>query len=149
MPEIVRMGMLELRFLATKQETDASLDLFEMTLQPDARMPVPHHHRDWDETIYGLVGTTTWTVAGDAVDVMPGESLFIRRGVVHGFTNRSSAPATCLCVLTPGILDPQYFRDVASLVAGGAPDPEAMRATMMRYGLIPAPPDQSPAAPRS
>jgi hypothetical protein len=29
--------------------------VFEMTVQPNARVPVPHHHENWDETIYGLV----------------------------------------------------------------------------------------------
>jgi hypothetical protein len=59
---------------------------------------------------------------------------------VHGFTNRTSAPATCLCILSPGVLGAQYFRDVAGLLAGGAPDPARMKETMLRYGLIPAPP---------
>ena len=28
--------------------------MFEMTLQPSARMPVPHYHESWDET--GVLG---------------------------------------------------------------------------------------------
>jgi hypothetical protein len=59
---------------------------------------------------------------------------------VHGFTNRTAEPATCLCILTPGVLGPQYFRDMAGLLAAGTPDPLKMKETMLRYGLIPAPP---------
>lgn len=139
MHELIRMGGIELRFLQGKQDTGGSLDLFEMTLMPGARMPVPHYHRDWDETVYGLVGTTTWTVSGRAVGVAPGESLFIVRGQVHGFENRGDQLVTCLCVLSPGVLGPDYFREVAALVKDGPPEPEAMRSLMLRYGLVPAP----------
>jgi quercetin dioxygenase-like cupin family protein len=140
MPEIINLGSLQLKFLRTKQETAGSLDMFEMTLQPNARMPIPHYHDSWDETIYGLTGTTSWRVDGRDIDVGPGETVFIKRGVVHGFANRSAEPASCLCTLSPGVLGPQYFKDMASLLADGTPDPAKMKATMLRYGLIPAPP---------
>lgn len=138
MAEIIRIGGLELRFLQSKEETGGSLDLFEMVVQPQARMPVPHYHESWDEAVYGLTGVSTWRVDGGEVEVTPGRSLFIRRGVVHGFANPSGAPATCLCLLTPGVLGPGYFREIAALAAGGAPDPVRMRETMLRHGLIPA-----------
>ena len=137
MAEIIRIGGLELRFLQSKEETAGSLDLFEMVLPPNARMPVPHHHESWDETVYGLAGVSTWRVDGREVEVTPGQTVFIRRGVVHGFANPSGAPATCLCLLTPGVLGPGYFREIAALAAGGAPDPVRMRETMLRHGLIP------------
>ena len=102
-------------------------------------MPVPHYHESWDETIYGLTGTTTWRVDGKDIALAPGETVFIRRGVVHAFGNNSGQPATCLCVLTPGALGPSYFREIAALVKVGAPDPAQMKAIMLRYGLVPAP----------
>jgi quercetin dioxygenase-like cupin family protein len=138
MPEIIRLGPLELRFLRSKDETSGSLDLFEMTVPPGGRMPVPHFHRDWDETIYGLTGVVTFTVEGAPHDIGPGESLFIQRGIVHGFDNRSGTIATCLAVLTPGVLGPEYFREVAALVAAGPPDAAKMREIMLRHGLVPA-----------
>lgn len=139
MAETIGMGGLELRFLQSKDDTGGSLDLFEMTVQPNARMPVPHHHESWDETVYGLSGTTTWRVAGRDVALGPGQTVFIKRGVVHGFRNDTQVPATCLCALTPGVLGPAYFREMAALLAGGAPDPAKMKETMLRYGLVPAP----------
>jgi hypothetical protein len=46
-----------------------------------------------------------------------------------------------LCVLTPGVLGPEFFREVSALMSGSVPpDPVKMRETMARYGLIPAPP---------
>lgn len=140
MSESINMGTLQLRFLQTKDDTGGSLDMFEMTLQPNARMPVPHYHESWDEIVYGLTGTTTWRIDGEDINVTPGESVFIKRGIIHGFTNRTAEPATCLCTLTPGVLGPSYFKEMAALLVGGSPDPAKMKETMLRYGLIPAPP---------
>jgi hypothetical protein len=64
MPEIIDLGSIELKFLQSKDDTAGNIDMFEMTLQPNARMPIAHYHDRWDETIYGLAGTTTWRVAG-------------------------------------------------------------------------------------
>ena len=100
-------------------------------------MPVPHYHESWDETIYGLTGVSTWRIDGKDIDLKPGETIFIERGIVHGFSNRSGAPARALCLLTPGVLGPAYFREMATLLSGGAPDPARMKETMLRYGLIP------------
>jgi quercetin dioxygenase-like cupin family protein len=141
MPETIRVGSLELRFLHDKHTTAGVLDMFEMIVPPNARMPVPHYHRDWEETVYGVAGVVTFTVDGKTVDIGPGDSVFIARGIVHGFDNRGTAPGTCLCVLTPGVLGPDYFRELAAELATGAPpDPARMGAIMARHGLIPAPP---------
>jgi quercetin dioxygenase-like cupin family protein len=140
MRESINLGSLQLKFLQSKEDTAGSLDMFEMTLQPNARMPIPHHHDRWDETIYGLTGTSTWRIDGKDIDLAPGETVFIKRGVVHSFANRSTEPATCLCTLSPGVLGAQYFKDIAKLLSAGTPDPAKMKETMLRYGLIPAPP---------
>lgn len=139
MPETISFRDMELRFLQSKEDTENSLDVFEMTVQPNARMPVPHYHESWDETIYGLTGTMTWRIDGSDVAIKPGETVFIRRGIVHGFRNDTQEAATCLCILSPGVLGPAYFREMALLLANGAPDPTRMKETMRRHGLVPAP----------
>jgi quercetin dioxygenase-like cupin family protein len=139
MPEIIRIGGLELRFLHSKEDTGGSLDVFEMTAQPNARMPIPHYHESWDETVYGVAGTITFRVDGKDIALAPGESLFIPRGAVHGFRNDTQLPASCLCILTPGVLGPGYFREIGALIAGGPPDPARMQEVMRRHGLIPVP----------
>jgi quercetin dioxygenase-like cupin family protein len=65
--ETIGVGRLELRFLQTKDDIAGSLDAFEMTVQPNARMPVAHYHESWDETIYGLTGGSTWRVDGQDI----------------------------------------------------------------------------------
>ncbi|WP_407530108.1 cupin domain-containing protein [Methylobacterium oryzisoli] len=138
MPEVIRIGPLELRFLRSMHETGGSLDIFEMTVPPEGQMPVAHYHRDWDETVYGLTGTVTFTVEDQVRVVGSGDVLFIPRGAVHGFDNRSGATATCLNVLTPGVLGPEYFRELADLVAAGPPEEAVVREIMLRHGLVPA-----------
>jgi len=54
--EVIRIGGMDLRFLHSKESSEGSLDLFEMTVQPGARVPVAHFHENWDETVYGLRG---------------------------------------------------------------------------------------------
>jgi len=139
MPETISFIGLELRFLRSKDDTDGSLDLFQMTVQPNARMPVPHYHDRWDETVYGLAGTTIWRIDGQDVEVGPGQAAFIKRGVVHGFRNESREAAVCLCILSPGVLGAGYFHEMAAMLASGTPDPAKMKETMLRYGLGPAP----------
>src|ERR1700728_3884691 len=138
MSEIIGIAGLELSFLQTKDESAGSLDAFEMTVQPNARMPVAHYHESWDETIYGLTGASTWLVDGRDLVLMPGQSVFIKRGIVHAFRNDTQEAASCLCILTPGVLGPGYFREIAALLSGGSPDPVNMKDIMLRHGLHPA-----------
>jgi hypothetical protein len=39
---------------------------------------------------YGVTGTTSWRVDGKDIDVGPGEPVFIKHGIVQGFTNRTT-----------------------------------------------------------
>lgn len=135
----IKIGGLTLEFLENKDRTAGSLDLFRMTVRPKAKVSAPHYHLNWDETIYGLSGKLVFRIDGKDVIVAPGQSVFIRRGVVHSFRNDSDGEATVLSVLTPGILGPTYFEELASLVAKGPPEPASVKEIMDRYGLIAIP----------
>lgn len=68
--------------------------------------------------------------------------LFIPRGIVHRFDNPRDADAKMLAIVSPGILGPNYFREIAAVLkasAGGPPDPAALVDVMRRHGLTPAP----------
>jgi quercetin dioxygenase-like cupin family protein len=140
MTETIIVGGLELEFLHSKETTNSSLDMFKVVVQPNSRMPVPHYHESWDETVYGLVGTLNMRVDGQDITIGPGQSVFIQRGVVHSFSNDTQEPVTCLSVLTPGVLGPEYFREIATLFSDGPPDPSLMKEIMLRYRLIPVAP---------
>jgi hypothetical protein len=77
----------------------------------------------------------------DAFIVGPGEVLCIPRGVVHRFDNDREVDAKMLAIVSPGILSPEYFREMAAVVmaaTGGPPEPAAIAEVMQRHGLSPA-----------
>jgi quercetin dioxygenase-like cupin family protein len=146
--EIIRVGQIGIRFLLDANETNGALAMFEFTVPAGARVPAPHSHAHYDETIYGVEGVMTFTMEGKPVPIGPGETCFIRRGVVHGFNNLQSVDAKALAVVTPALIGPDFFKDMAAIVnAGGPPDLAKMKETMLRYGLVPAP--MEPAAVKS
>jgi hypothetical protein len=74
--------------------------------------------------------------------VLQGEALCIPRGAVHHFDNTVDVDAKALAIVTPGILGPDYFREIGAVLdaaAGGPPDLAAIAAVMRRHGLTPAP----------
>jgi quercetin dioxygenase-like cupin family protein len=139
--EVIRIGAIEIRFLVDEQSSDGNLTAFECHIPAGAKVPVPHSHDAFDETIYGVSGVTTYTVDGVEHEVGPGDALFIARGVVHGFVNAGDEESVFLAVATPGLFGPAYFREmgeVVSAAAGGPPDIGAAMEVMRRHGLTPA-----------
>jgi quercetin dioxygenase-like cupin family protein len=136
--EMIRVGQIEVCFRLLASQTNGHLTMFEFRVPARARVPVPHSHVAYDETIYGLDGVLTWTVDGRQFEVGPGGVLFIRPGVVHHFENTGAADARQLSVITPGILGPEYFREIGEVVnVSGPPDLERVMAVMQRHGLQP------------
>jgi quercetin dioxygenase-like cupin family protein len=137
--EIIRVGQIEIRFLLESADTNGALAMFEFTVPVGAKMPLPHSHRSYDETIYGVSGVITFTVEGKAVHIGVGESCFIPRGAVHAFNNLQQVDARGLAVVTPALLGPDFFKECAAVVnAGGPPDLERLRAVLAKHGLVAA-----------
>ena len=140
--EEIKVGEVAVRFLVEGERSAGSVAVFEFDVRAGARVPVAHSHDGYEETIYGLEGVMTWTIEGRSTEVGPGEALFIARGAVHHFDNSRDVDARALGIVTPGILGPDFFREVAASLAaagGGPPDLEAIAAVMRRHGLTPAP----------
>ena len=138
--EIIRIGQIGIRFLLGAAETNGSVGMFEFTVPVGAKVPMPHSHKHYDETIYGVAGIITFTVEGKAVDIAPGESCFIPRGAVHGFNNLKQTDARALAVVTPALIGPDFFKETAAIVnAGGPPDIEKLKAVLAKHGLESAP----------
>lgn len=139
--EIIRIGSLEIRFLLDGDDTAEQLVMFEFLVPPAARVPAPHFHTRVDEVVYGLEGALTFTIEGEQVEIGPGDRAFIQRGAVHGFVNRGTETARVLSVLTPALIGPAYFRDMAAAVnADAPPDPAMLAEIMQRHGLQVMPP---------
>jgi len=142
--EEIRVGEMGIRFLLEGDQSDGSVAVFEFDVPAGSKVAAPHSHDGFEETIYALEGTLVWTVEGHAHEVGPGEVLCIPRGAVHQFANVGDLSAKALAIVTPGILGPDYFHDVAAVIdaaAGGPPDLAAIAAAMRRHGLTPVAPD--------
>jgi quercetin dioxygenase-like cupin family protein len=146
--EAIQSGHLLVRFLVTAEDSNGSIATFELTVPGGQRLPAPaHSHTHYEETIYGLEGTLTWTVDAKEIAVGPGQALCIPRGAVHRFDNESDRDVKVLCVITPAKIGPEYFREVAEVfktAIGGRPDRAKMVEIMRRYGLEPAAPPSLP-----
>jgi quercetin dioxygenase-like cupin family protein len=141
--ETIHVGAVAVQFLVDSDDSGGSVTVFECAVPVGAKVPAPHSHDAFEETIYGLRGVCTWMVGGEHHDLGPGDALCIRRGQVHGFANDGTTDVKFLAVATPGVFGPAYFRDVAEVIASaadGPPDLDAVGAAMRRHGLTPAKP---------
>jgi quercetin dioxygenase-like cupin family protein len=141
--DTITVGALGVRFLIEASDSDGSAAVFECYVPANARMPAPHRHDGFEETIYGLEGVTTWTIDGETFEIGPGEAVCVQRGQMHGFENQGSVDAKFLAIATPALFGPAYFREIGEVLAataGGPPDLAALGEVMRRHGLTPAPP---------
>src|SRR5438067_4274295 len=109
--EIIQVGQIGIRFLLESADTKGAVAVFEFTVPVGAKVPLPHSHERYDETIYGVEGVLTFIVDGKTVHIAKGESYFIPRGAVHGFKNLEQKDAKALAVVTPALIGPEFFRE--------------------------------------
>ena len=141
--DTITVGALGVRFLVEAADSNGTASVFECYVPANSRMPAPHSHDGFEETIYGVAGTTTWTVDGEMIEVGPGEAVCVQRGQMHGFENHAEVDATFLAIATPALFGPAYFREIGEVLAasaGGPPDRASIGEVMRRHGLTPAPP---------
>jgi quercetin dioxygenase-like cupin family protein len=139
--EEIKVGELAVRFLVEGDKSAGSVAVFEFDVPAGAKVAAAHSHDGYEETIYGVEGVLTWTIEGTPIDVGAGEAVCIPRGAVHHFDNGGDVVARALAIVTPGILGPDYFREIAAVLdaaAGGPPDLAALGEVMRRHGLTPA-----------
>lgn len=136
--ETIRAGQITIDFLMEAADTNGSAAIFEFTVPVGAKVPVPHYHEHFDETIYGLSGTLTFTVDGKPINISPGEACFIPRGSVHHFNNLTQVEAKGLSIITPALIGPVFFKKVGELLNTGAPpDMGKLGMVMAKHGLVP------------
>ena len=143
--ELFQYAGLEIRFLLTSSDSNGAMSVFEFAAPANFKIPGPaHSNNGYEEMVYGLEGTLTWTVNDVDVQVGPGQALCIPRGATHRWANNGTVPARQLTVISPAVMGPEYFREVRQLLsAGGPPNPAAMVETMKRHGMIPVLPSST------
>ena len=74
--------------------------------------PLPHLHRDHEETFYVLEGELTVRVGTREITAPAGSFVVIPRGVVHQPSNPGTEPTRALLIFSPGGMD-HFFEEAA------------------------------------
>jgi quercetin dioxygenase-like cupin family protein len=136
--DVIKFAGMEVQFCLDATDTGAQQTMFKCIINAGAKIAAAHYHEKFDETVHGLKGTASYTVDGKAIELNPGDSLFIPRGTVHAFANKSNETIEFLCVINPGLMGPDYFYDIAAILnAGGPPDMAKLKQAMLNHGLVP------------
>ena len=144
--ETIQIGAtgIGIRFLLTRQDTNDNMSVFEVRVRAGQKLPAPAHKNDaYEEILYGVEGVLTWTVDGTPIEVGPGQALCIPRGAVHRFDNFGHEDAKQLCLISPPVMGPEYFREASAAIgatAGGPPDRAKMTEIFRRHGMTAAAP---------
>lgn len=137
----IKIGQITIDFLLEAADTNGSIAMFEFGVPAGAKVPLPHSHEHYDETIYGLNGVITFTIEGKIINIAAGETCFIPRGAIHGFNNLRQEDSKALAVITPALIGPNFFSECAEIVnVDGPPDIEKLKMVMFKHGLVPAMP---------
>jgi quercetin dioxygenase-like cupin family protein len=139
MSDPIRLGPITITMAVEAEESNASVTVSRVDVAAGAGVPLAHFHNAFEETIYGLAGTTAFTVDGERIVIRPGDAYCIKRGAAHSFVVEGDDDAAFLAIATPGVFGRAYFEELAAAMAanGGVPDPATIGAIMRRHGLTP------------
>jgi quercetin dioxygenase-like cupin family protein len=139
MTEPIHLGPMTITFTVEAEDSNGTATVSRIDAVAGSGIPLPHYHDAFEETIYGLAGTTAFTVDGERIVIAPGDTYCIKRGAVHSFVVEGDEDAAFLAIATPGVFGRAYFVELADAIAanGGVPDPAAFGAIMQRHGLTP------------
>jgi quercetin dioxygenase-like cupin family protein len=80
---------MDVRWLVTKETVGSTQTVFGVTIFPPGSKHEIHRHPNAEEVEYIVSGRGTAHVGADAVELGPGEAVFVPRNEYHGFENPS------------------------------------------------------------
>jgi quercetin dioxygenase-like cupin family protein len=80
---------MDVRWLVTKQNVGAGKTVFGVTYFPPGSKHELHRHPNAEEVEYLISGSGIAYVDDDAVELGPGEAVFVPQNAYHGFENTS------------------------------------------------------------
>jgi quercetin dioxygenase-like cupin family protein len=116
-------------------ESDGRQCFSEWTVDAGAGGPPPHLHREHQEAFFVVQGTLTFRAGEETIEAGAGSFVFIPPGVVHTFSNRGDAPATCVNAYVPGGIE-GFFVEVGEAMAAGQPDPAEVERLSTKYDVF-------------
>lgn len=82
---------MDVRWLVTKDTVGASKTVFGVTFFPPGAKHDIHRHPNAEEVEYLVSGSGIAYVGDDAIELGPGEAVFVPANEYHGFENNSDA----------------------------------------------------------
>ena len=107
----------------------------EWTVDPGDDGPPPHLHREHQEAFFVVAGTLVFRAGDEAIEAGAGSFVFIPPGVVHTFSNRSEAPASCVNAYVPGGIE-GFFVEAGEAMASGELDGGQIERLSEKYDVF-------------
>lgn len=115
------------RILISGEQTNGNYAVIEMRVPPGSG-PIPHAHKDVQETFYLAEGEVEFRTEGSKYYAKKGAFINIPLGgAIHAFKNTSDKEATLICTVIPAGFD-SMFREMS------VADPEEVETIGERYG---------------
>ena len=114
-PEFVYPNGTKVSYLSTGDSTGGLFGLYRWECGPGVTGPDPHFHRSIAESFYILSGSMTIYNGKEWVTTEPGDYVHVPIGGIHGFKNRSGAPASMLLHFSPGAPREAYFEGLVEI----------------------------------
>lgn len=116
------------------QDSDGTLSFFHLVAPPMSGPPLHVHTRE-DELFYVLEGELVFELDGERHTVRAGDTVYLRRGVVHAYQNFTKLDARLLIATTPGGFSDFFVELSAATPPGTLPDPDRVAAIGAKYGM--------------
>ena len=93
-------------------DTGGAYSILDNVIPAGSPGPLPHLHRDHEETFYVLEGELTVRAGTRKITAPAGSFVVIPRGVVHQPSNPGTEPTRVLLIFSPGGMD-HFFEEAA------------------------------------
>jgi quercetin dioxygenase-like cupin family protein len=116
------------------EDSEETLAFFHLVAPPMSGPPRHVHTRE-DELFYVLEGELVFELDGERHTVRAGDTVYLRRGVVHTYQNFTTSDAQLLIATVPGTFCRLFVELSAITPRGALPDFDQMDAMATRYGI--------------
>ena len=94
-------GRMESRLLSPAGATPG-VEVYELKFAPRGVLRADPHSAGTSETVVLLTGALRVSVGDESHDLLPGDTIFFRADLPHGYENRSTREARCLDIISYG-----------------------------------------------
>ena len=118
----------------SSEDSDGTLAFFHLVAPPMSGPPRHVHSRE-DELFYVLEGELVFELDGERHTVRAGDTVYLRRGVVHTYQNFTTSDARLLIATTPGTFCNLFIELSAATPPGALPAFDLIDSIATKYGI--------------